>query len=587
VTTSTANAPTYASDGHIVWKPQVGYVFDPEKKVGHSYGGIVTALQEAIADDGITPKAYPHNFAGIIAAIQDLESAQDAGPPVVIDPIPPGSIVDPITGDLNVIIKPADGLLWFDSRQGRLFVAADNEWWQTNGADGLAYIRGLDNPPLDSVLPGQFWYEPESNDLYVYSEGEWVRIVDADGLQTTATLPLDIGGPRQKIAAYQWEIVPEINLDNFHVQKDYNEWIFAAIAALETEVSTLDPVYLDEAPPDAPRPGALWYDTESLELSIWYEDGDSGQWVPTSAAYTYDEDLAVVTAAIETEVRVRENAIHQIHQALQSVNGERLDTIENSITELQTSVDNIEIPDYNLDIYAQRTELDPLITDITALEDLTSEYSELEQTAYDNHSMIVSMQQTVDKLPTKQELAAVEDKIPSLEEYATTSKVDQKIAAITGDFLPRTGGTLTGSFTLNNSNSETPTFDFSQYISSGQNAFKFQTMSNKVGDYTTFGVTNNFWEYAWKFASDEDFCWIYNDTNKVFSITKDGPACSQLYLGDITSNSSHERMIVNKIDVRDRLTKYQTAFTMLRSKAQTANTLEELKAGIIEALSQV
>ena len=248
MTTTPANAPTYDSEGHQVWKPSVGIVYRPNYRDQHSYGGIVSALQDAIAKEGVQPRNYPHNFAGIIAAIQDLEEGQQAEPPVGIGPIPPGSIIKP-DGDINIIVPPREGDLWFDERQGRLFVYNDNDWWQTNGADGLAYIRNLDNPPLESVLPGQFWYEPESNDLYVYSEGEWVRIVDADGLQDTATLPLAIGGPRQKIAAYQWEIVPEINLDDFHVQKDYNEWIFAAIDALETLVSTLHPVYLDDAPP--------------------------------------------------------------------------------------------------------------------------------------------------------------------------------------------------------------------------------------------------------------------------------------------------------------------------------------------------
>ena len=70
------------------------------------------------------------------------------------------------------------------------------------------------------------------------------------------------------------------------------------------------------------------------------------------------------------------------------------------------------------------------------------------------------------------------------------------------------------------------------------------------------------------------FCWIYNNVNKVFSITKDGPRCSQLYLGDFANNNS---TLVNKIDVKDRLIKYQEAFENLRQGVSNATDFDSLK----------
>ena len=78
--------------------------------------------------------------------------------------------------------------------------------------------------------------------------------------------------------------------------------------------------------------------------------------------------------------------------------------------------------------------------------------------------------------------------------------------------------------------------------------------------YSTFGSTNKPWEQAWKFDDKEDFCWVYADTNKVFSITKDGPACSQLYLADFGTNDVNGRKLHNKIDVKDRLNKVSSYF---------------------------
>ena len=37
-----------------------------------SYGGIIAEIQDAIEKSGNVSKAYPQNFAGIIAAINDL-----------------------------------------------------------------------------------------------------------------------------------------------------------------------------------------------------------------------------------------------------------------------------------------------------------------------------------------------------------------------------------------------------------------------------------------------------------------------------------------------------------------------------------
>ena len=124
-------APTENAEGELVWKPSVGIVYKPAENQAHSYGGVVGALKDGIAAAGVAPKAYPHNFAGIIAAIQDLEHAE-SDVPVYPGPIPPGTEID-INGDLIVVVPPEDGSLWFDTRQGRLFIALDNEWWQTNG----------------------------------------------------------------------------------------------------------------------------------------------------------------------------------------------------------------------------------------------------------------------------------------------------------------------------------------------------------------------------------------------------------------------------------------------------------------------
>ena len=67
------DTPTYDAEGLAVWKPQPGEYWKGGLRYAHSYGGIISALQDLQASKGGEVKAYPNNFAGIIAAIEDLQ----------------------------------------------------------------------------------------------------------------------------------------------------------------------------------------------------------------------------------------------------------------------------------------------------------------------------------------------------------------------------------------------------------------------------------------------------------------------------------------------------------------------------------
>ena len=594
------NAPTLNAEGEKVWKPSVGVVFKPAEDRAHSYGGIIGALQDGIVEQGLAPKAYPHNFAGIISAIQDLEAAGEQIP-VVPGPIPPGTDIDQNTGDLIIITPPKDGQLWFDTRQGRMFVAIDQEWWQTNGADGLAYIRESANiPPTDQLVPGQFWYSTDDHGLFVYDGENWILVADATtagSFQTTATLPLANSGPKAIAGDHDGKIITPIDPADFNTQLDYNQWLYAALLELEAELESFDPVIIGEAPPDTPRPGALWYDTESLELSIWYEDDDSGQWVPTAASYTYDEDLAVLSAAIESESRIRETALHQLQERLDVIDAAdaaEVTALTNSIAALQQTVAK----------KADASDLVELITAANVNEKVSQLETELTTSINAVRDSVPSLDSYVTEGELDEEIQLIENHIAEKttmtavveyvtntltnNQYSTQAYLDQSLATLSQNYLTHAGGTLTGNLVINKVDVADAALDFSDSPESGAPAFKFYTRSNDY--YTsycpTFGTTQAPGELAWNFEGDEDFCWIYNDSNKVFSITKEGPACSTLILGDIGSHNNG-RYIHNKIDVKERLNSYRAAFQQMRQGISDATDFDTLKANILSALASV
>ena len=596
--------PSHNSEGNQVWNPSVGTYFKPAARQRESYGGIVGALNDQLAAQGSVNKAYPHNFAGIIAAIEDLTFTQKEVP-VTPDVRPPGGdvIIDG-EGDPEWIwaTEPRDGELWYDTRQGRLFVAIDGEYYQTNGADGLAQVTSTSEEPQTPVI-GQFWWDISTSSLYIFDgfwfdeSGEikgvhqpgytpvWRLIESADGVtQTSFTLPL--GDPLREQTGL---ILPDAQAGSMNVQSDYNNWLFDSLEALETAIQSGEyssvQIEMGTTPPANPDAGDLWYDTESLELSIYYQDSNTSQWVPTSVTYNYDEEVNLLYNSIAQEQVDRTNQIATLSA--------RLDTAVSSSALIQTINDKIlalevEVaaqPVIDTSAFADVATTSELGTRITSLEAATSNLNTLQtkEGAQQEHAAINA---ALSQRATKTELDAVAATIPSITGLATTTDVATAISNITVEYLPRTGGTLSGSFISEKQDMLNPTFDFSGQKWYGYNTHKYRTNSISPA-FASFGTNQKYYEYAWSFDSDEDFCWVYNDTNKVFSITKEGPACSTLYLADFHDNTTSGRQLSNKIDVKERLVKYQSAFEQMRQGVANATDFDSLKANILSSLVSV
>ena len=618
-------APTEAADGHQVWNPSVGIYHKPAKVKRESYGGIIGALQDQQERAGLIVKAYPENFAGIIAAIQDLAAGEYRPGSDTGERPPGGSINIDIDTGLPEWIEgnTQNGQLWFDTRQGRLMVYVDDDWYQTNGADGLPIITEDGKAPdIEIVVPGQFWWDTYNKSLYIFdgtyilpdgsttndslANGQpvWRLVVDANTdqgglLQTTATLPLAVVGPKVR-ALEDYTYLPDLDFTpddegNFPMstQKDYNEWLFQALINIDEGLEGFQPVLIGDAPPatddpDNPvAPGQLWYDTETLELSIWYVDDNSGQWVPTSVAHTYDEDLDVIRALISDESQQRNQEVHDLHERINNIDVSdalEVSTINASIAALEAKIEAI--PEVDLDPYVKQETFDATQIDIyaklTALENAPPEYTQAKADALERALLAV-----IDIKPSNAQLEAVRAQIPDVSAFRTAAQVQEAIDNITVEYLPRNGGTLKGSFVIEKQDYAKPAFDMSGASWHSRDAFKLAANAPVDGYCSTFGTTDAMWEYAWNFSQDEDFCWIYNDDHKVFSITREGPACSTLVLGDFGENTNTGRVIHNKIDVKERLNTYQAAFEQMRQGVSNATDFDSLKANILSALASV
>ncbi len=609
----TASAPTEDAQGYKVWKPSTGIIFQDSKDKADSYGGIIAALQDTIVADGGIPKAYPQNFAGIIAAIQDLEAAQAAPPPVVPLPIPPGTEIDPNTGDLNIIQQPDDGELWFDTRQGRLFVAIDDNWWQTNGADGLAFVREDSSPPpTTDVMPGQFWYEPVHGDLYVYDGINWVLVANRDSastFQTTGTLPLQyavnqypFGSPPDEVYTFGFDVdkLP-INIDNplsrvMVTQEHFNNWLLDSVWDLDQATTNkIDNIHIGLLPPATPEVGNLWFDANDLTTSIYYDDGNTKQWVPIHSGYDTalalrniearinyetDERLLTLTNLELAQERLKEavDPLVALQPTLEAIEGRTLaDSVtlselkESHTTQLTAQAGQIETLNLN------STSLSDAVDALTAI--LTSHTNTLSELAAADTADATTVLALISQLQADTNSQGLE-----IANRVTTTTFNQTVETLNNNqqnYLLKSGGTFRGQLNIENNDIAKAGIDFSTSPTNSQSALKFKTNGEEILEIGTIDTPRQF---GFSTTGKQEIA-IVNDGIKQLSVTKDGVYASQFKLADFHENNNDGLLVSNIIDVKDRLTKYQQAFESMRQSVVLSNTFDEFKVELSEILS--
>ena len=228
-------------------------------------------------------------------------------------------------------------------------------------------------------------------------------------------------------------------------------------------------------------------------MSIWYDDGDTQQWVPVSTAYNYDYDLDVVTASLNAEVRNRERAINALYARIAEIDSADLQEVQ----ALQQQIAQVEAklyaqPSINLQPYPLRTEVqsltDALHARISELENSRLNPAEL-CTRAEFTPQLNAIEALLYSKVSSEELDEVASSIPDVSEFVRQQDINASIDAITVDYLPRNGGTVHGSFIVNKIYPDLPALDFSGTSYSSRSALKFK--SNAPGDYTSsFGSTD-------------------------------------------------------------------------------------------------
>ncbi len=594
--------------------------------INDNYAGIIQALGQVRADAGEKQKYFPPNYQGIIDAILDMTKAWSGATP---GDYPPGW--NPIYDDDGNVIggnwapgyEPAQGNLWFDERQGRLMVYVDDAYYQTNGADVLTRVQNTQPQP---DVPGALWYNPDTDDLYLFDGSIWILVSS----QTVNTTTLPLVNPTDGASAGA-RVLPDSS--GLSTQADLNQWVVSALQGLDQNLGGNADVYVSDSAPSDPEEGDLWYRTSTLELLIRYD----GFWVPSSVSLVSDPNLTALATTVDT---LNTNLTAQIQNQ-----GNRLITLENEPHKsYDLKIDNATFGIELVDELGVSSSVPLAATGGLSVSNSNGVIT------YDASTLESQLSNVVNTYTNAQQRSALEasdteqlNRIAALETAPKVSVTEFAGLSSTVSGLPTqaelagklslSGGELTGQLLMNNNrigglgaalhpndavrNSEFQTYKsqvastyapisnpiFSGLVverddisvpgikitggaAGGRCAIELNT-NRQTGTTAVFGQTQFPDEVAWEFNNTENFSWIHGTTGKQLRIDKDEVVIRNLSFGSFTKDQSGNDVITNKIDVKGRITAYQSALENIRSALNNSTSFEEFKTAALIALAGI
>jgi hypothetical protein len=573
-----------------------------------SFQGIIDAFNALRESQGESSRYYPPNYQGIIKAIVELQRWGTADS----SEYPPGWEIE-VDGDGNISggafnPSPKNGDLWFDKRQGRLFIWLDDGYYQTNGADGIPTVDA--NPPVQEVV-GALWFNTNNQALYIYDGASWDQITAPTGFSTpnlilTNATTASFTAPGNTLTS-----------TTATTQESYNQWVYAALLELETVIDGSATVAKGATLPSSGADGELFYKTANQTLYVY----EHTSWHPVTpypdisgdaaitALQAVDAGLNTDIEAVEVNVTALQTAVGNL-QALPSktyslgtsatqgagngstpgiwlkdsgglLTGVNINATGNLVvTEgangitigaaaIETAVANIEAD------YLVNADKVALESDITAIEQTVAGLTATTSTLNTN---VAVMQTEITLLPSAADVAAklsasggtlsgainmdnnqinnVGDPV-ALKDAANKKYIDDREVVLRNDLVSK-GSNAFAQVKINNTDTTLAGIDFSDNAVYGDKAMKFKTFvpAGSGTHYTTFGTSTNPYEYSWEYGSNESFNYIHNNT-RVFAVA-DKAYAKDLILCNLSANAAGP-LYSNPIDVRTKLGELETA----------------------------
>jgi hypothetical protein len=168
--------------------------------------------------------------------------------------------------------------------------------------------------PPSTPNPSALWYDDVGGRLYIYYDGTWIDASPSGDLllnANVANLAAVVNSLESNVAAVETHIVVlDANIGTFETSvtgtvNTINANINAlneTIAGFEANAGPTSDAWVDTAPPNISNIGALWYDSETGRLYVYY----NGAWIDASPTtmdlgkFIFDVDVPSASAFINT-----------------------------------------------------------------------------------------------------------------------------------------------------------------------------------------------------------------------------------------------------------------------------------------------
>lgn len=186
--------------------------------------------------------------------------------------------------------RPISGLLWYNPSSSVLKVwvpttSGGGSWQAINDNADCLYTPPVTvsvSPP-SSPSVGDLWYSTGSSSLFLWvlslGGGEWKDLSNPDDCPDTVPVSVSASPPVSPNVGDLWFDTINLTLFVRVSTPSGDEWQPATNPEDCTPEINFPRIIVSSGYPTNPIEGDLWFNPDTIGLSVWYEDIDGGQWV--------------------------------------------------------------------------------------------------------------------------------------------------------------------------------------------------------------------------------------------------------------------------------------------------------------------